>query len=118
MLLFMMGCATACVKRVTHVGGFVLLLVLIFIGLPRGVANPLSDPALQMGITKHLRQYNIHNDSHSHEQFLPVKLPGGYNCRGYTWIGQAHVETIHDTGSTRNSIDKDFLHALLQNEST
>ena len=118
MLLFMMCCAAACVKRVTHFGGFVLLLVLIFIGLPRGAANPLSDPALQMGITKKLRRYNLFNDSHSYDLFLPVKLPGGYNCRGYIWAGQARVETIHDTGSTRNSIDRDFLHALLQNEST
>eukprot|EP00959_Pyramimonas_sp_CCMP1952_P083351 1742140-Pyramimonas_sp.AAC.1 len=34
-----------------------------------------------------------------------LNVSGGYNCRGFTWIGPARTETVFDTGATRNSID-------------
>lgn len=47
-----------------------------------------------------------------------LSISGGYNCRGFTWIGQARTETVFDTGATRNSIDGAFLRALLEEERT
>ena len=117
-LLFWVCCAATWLRRLAHAGGFFVLFLLIVIGLPREASNPLSDPALQVGVSTCLRRYNLHCPRQRHEQFLPVKLLGGYNCRGYIWAGPARIETIRDTGSTRNSTDQEFLQAPLQNEST
>ena len=43
------------------------------------------------------------------ETFEVRKLPAGYNCRGFVWIGAARVSALFDTGATRNSIDKGYL---------
>ena len=34
------------------------------------------------------------------------------------WVGPARVETVFDTGSTRNSFDQEFLKQLLMEKST
>ena len=47
-----------------------------------------------------------------------MALPGGYNCRGCVWVGPARVESVWDSGATRNSIDKRFLKTLLENPET
>jgi hypothetical protein len=52
------------------------------------------------------------NERHG-EVFLAMTLEPGYNCRGYCWVSEARVEAVHDTGASRNSIDKDFLKALV-----
>ena len=52
------------------------------------------------------------------EEFAAVRLPAGYITRALRWIGRARVESIFDTGSTRNSVDDGYLHALLTNEQT
>ena len=54
------------------------------------------------------------------DHFLParISLPGGFNSRGFVWIGPARTETVFDTGSTRNSIDQDFLKALIMEPTT
>ncbi len=36
----------------------------------------------------------------------------GYNARACTWIGPYSVDTVFDTGATRNSIDHEFLSQL------
>ena len=43
------------------------------------------------------------------------RLTPGYNCRAHVWMGTSgvNVEAVFDTGSTRGSIDKEFLKSLL-----
>ena len=50
--------------------------------------------------------------------FAPMAVSGGYNCRGFCWLGPARTEAVWDTGATRNSISKDYLKALLENNAT
>ena len=50
--------------------------------------------------------------------FLAFSVLPGYNCRGYVWIGKAQVHTVWDTGSSRNSIDKGYLEAVLRTKGT
>ena len=52
------------------------------------------------------------------EGFNALKLPVGYNCRGFLWLGPARAEAVWDSGASRNSIDKDYLRALLNNDRT
>ena len=52
------------------------------------------------------------------EALLALRLPGGYNCRGYVWLADARIEAIFDTGATRNSIDKELLASLLREPRT
>ena len=53
------------------------------------------------------------------EQTLLVQeLAPGYNCRSYVWLGPARTEAVFGIGSTRNSIDKDYLKALQQEDRT
>ena len=47
------------------------------------------------------------------EALMAAGLPGGYNCRGFAWVGPARVDCVWDTGSTRNSVDKAYLQALI-----
>ena len=47
-----------------------------------------------------------------------MAVSGGYNCRGFYWLGTARTEAVWDTGATRNSISKDYLKALLENKAT
>ncbi|CAK0872941.1 unnamed protein product [Prorocentrum cordatum] len=56
----------------------------------------------------------------SPEVSLPAKLkiPGGFNSRGFVWVGPARVETVLDSGSARNSVDLDFLRRLIQEPTT
>ncbi len=49
---------------------------------------------------------------------LMQTLDPGYNCRGNLWIGPARIDAIYDTGSTRNSIDKQILEALVRKQAT
>ena len=52
------------------------------------------------------------------DTFLMQKLTPGYNCRAFVWLGPARTETVFDTGSTRNSVDKGYLKALLSEKKT
>eukprot|EP00969_Alexandrium_andersonii_P020987 917490-Alexandrium_andersonii.AAC.1 len=49
------------------------------------------------------------------ESLQAIRVPGGYNCRGFLWIGEARTEAVWDTGSTRNSVSKEYLETLLGN---
>ena len=52
------------------------------------------------------------------DAMLALRLPGGYNCRGYCWLAAARIEAIFDTGASRNSIDKALLTELLKTPET
>ena len=49
---------------------------------------------------------------------LVQRIAPGYNCKGNCWIGPARVTAVYDTGSTRNSIDKEFLEGLIKTSAT
>ena len=82
--------------------------------------GPDCDPACQGLLRERLDFANQHaayqNPSHLH--FLAFELSPGYNCKGYVWISDARTVTVFDTGSSRNSIDKEYLRALLSNDRT
>ena len=52
------------------------------------------------------------------DQFFVAELGPGYNCKGVVWVGQARCAAVFDTGSTRNSIGRRYLEALLKKRST
>ena len=52
------------------------------------------------------------------DSLLVQELKPGYNCRGHVWAGPARTETVLDTGSTRNSVDKAYLRELLAEPKT
>ena len=94
-----------------------LLLVLVAVGMPLFSSTPAVDQGLKHGMVGVMNELG-QQGCNSSATMLAMKLPGGYNCRGYTWTGKARCETIFDTGATRNSVDKEYLVALLENKDT
>ena len=70
------------------------------------------DPALRAEATAHVETMRVRS------KFATLVLPQGYHCRGYVWVGKARVDTLFDTGATRNAVSKDFLKALVECEET
>jgi len=70
------------------------------------------DPALRAEATVHIQHMSQRN------KFAKLTLPQGYHCRGYVWVGKARVDTLFDTGATRNAVSREFLKALLECEET
>ena len=116
-IVYVLGCAFKGLHKFMSAVGVAFLVFLLALGLPRGMGDPTADLVVRAGLRDALSRYNAYRSATT-EQFFPTKLPCGYNCRGYAWLGEARVETIWDTGSTRNSVDKAFLTALLENERT
>ena len=114
--LFCLACAGRFVGKFLYGAIVVTCLAVLVTGLPRMGATSEIDNGIKHGVSEHLGIYN-YNQTGS-DQFFAVTLPTGYNSRGYLWIGPARCESIHDTGSTRNSIDQEYLKALLGNEQT
>ena len=63
--------------------GLALFVLLLALGLPKAMGDPVSDMAARAGLNDVLADYN----QRTGEAFSPVTLPGGYNCTGYAWIG-------------------------------
>ena len=81
-----------------------------------GFCAPLSKvPTCIPGheLARHFTAEALHRTSRRRDALLVQKVEPGYNCRGNIWFGPARVETVYDTRSTRNSVDKGFLQALL-----
>jgi len=101
----------------------ILLSLSVFFTLCAGApvthsaADLLARHELGGGLSDATRRLDVNRSMHG-PQFLMAEIAPGYNCHGYLWIGPARVDAVFDTGSTRNSVDKEFLKALLHNKKT
>ena len=85
------------------------------IPLGEGYRDIEADPALHGLFRDELRRARLRTEGPA---FLALEVLPGYNCRAFIWIGAARVSTVWDTGSSRNSIDKEYLKALATNKRT
>ena len=92
-----------------HLGSLGSLYSLIVAGWSCGWARPCCCQR---------RTYSRTRPTLKSADFAPMAVSGGYNCRGFCWLGPARTEAVWDTGATRNSISKDYLKALLENKAT
>ena len=92
-------------------------MILLAVGLRTPLhGTPLHDRIVGMAANTELGQ-ELREASRKKkmptESLLNVSIPQGYNCRGYCWVGDARVEAVWDSGASRNSIDAEFLKALV-----
>jgi len=118
---------TSALRSVGRVGTWMLQLA-IMVGLVRGAMVPETvayhggqvDMACRHLLAEGLGDTSVCADRppRSDASFLVQELAPGYNCRGNIWFTAAKCESVFDTGSSRNSIDKGYLKALLENDRT
>ena len=105
------------VRRIGLVAVLLLTLALLVVGV-RGAetrSNYIHDDIVCDRLSDIISRLTVRP---ARESLYVLRLPGGYNGRGFCWIGDARIDTVFDTGSTRNSVSKDYLKALLTNEKT
>ena len=100
-----------------------VMMLLATVGMGAHVPGHAADSSSVDHLCKDLAARAIaaaqeRRDKECRPSFLATELAPGYNCRGNLWLGDARLEAVFDTGSTRNSIDKGFLKELLKNTST